>query len=89
MDLQLNDKTVLVTATARSSTVGLTKSLAKELVIGHVAYPAANPLGIRGVGEGGTLGPAAALAGAVGAAVGVAVDRLPITPSSLWELMTP
>ena len=31
MDLQLADKTVLVTATTRSSTVGLTKSLAKEL----------------------------------------------------------
>jgi hypothetical protein len=35
-----------------------------ELVIGHVANPAANPLG-------------------------VAVDRLLITPSSLWELMQP
>ena len=58
-----------------------------ELVIGHVANPAANPLGVRGVGEGGTLGPAAALAGAVGDALGVAVDRLPITPSGLWELM--
>ena len=60
-----------------------------ELVIGHVTHPAANPLGVRGVGEGGTLGPAAALAGAVGDALGVAVDRLPITPSGLWELMTP
>ena len=35
-----------------------------ELVIGHVANPAANPLG-------------------------VAVDRLPITPSTLWDLMQP
>jgi hypothetical protein len=26
------------------------------------------------------------LAGAVGDALGVAVDRLPITPSGLWEL---
>ena len=58
-----------------------------ELAIGHVANPAANPLGVRGVGEGGTLGPNAALAGAVGDALGLAVDRLPITPSSLWELM--
>jgi CO/xanthine dehydrogenase Mo-binding subunit len=48
---------------------------------------AGNPLGVRGVGEGGTLGPAAALAGAVGDALGVTVDRLPITPSGLWELM--
>lgn len=28
------------------------------------------------------------LAGAVGDALGVAVDRLPITPSRLWELMS-
>ncbi len=54
------------------------------LVIGHIANPAANPLG---VGEDGTLGPAAALAGAVGDALGIAVDRLPITPSGLWEFM--
>jgi carbon-monoxide dehydrogenase large subunit len=58
-----------------------------EITIGHVSNPAANPLGVRGVGEGGTLGPAAALAGAVGDALDIAVDRLPITPSGLWELM--
>jgi carbon-monoxide dehydrogenase large subunit len=58
-----------------------------DLTIGHVSNPADNPVGVRGVGEGGTLGPNAALAGAVGDALGVAVDRLPITPSSLWELM--
>jgi len=59
-----------------------------ELIIGHVSNPAANPTGVRGVGEGGTLGPSAALAGAVGDALGVAVDRLPITPSRLWELFS-
>jgi carbon-monoxide dehydrogenase large subunit len=58
-----------------------------EFIIGHVSNPAANPTGVRGVGEGGTLGPNAALAGAVGDALGIAVDRLPITPSRLWELM--
>ncbi|HUY48843.1 MAG TPA: xanthine dehydrogenase family protein molybdopterin-binding subunit [Streptosporangiaceae bacterium] len=58
-----------------------------ELTIGHVSNPADNPVGVRGVGEGGTLGPNAALAGAVGDALGIAVDRLPVTPSSLWELM--
>jgi carbon-monoxide dehydrogenase large subunit len=58
-----------------------------DFIIGHVSNPAANPTGVRGVGEGGTLGPNAALAGAVGDALGIAVDRLPITPSRLWELM--
>jgi carbon-monoxide dehydrogenase large subunit len=56
-----------------------------DLVIGHVARPAANPLGVRGVGEGGTLGPNAVLAGAVRDALGVHVDTLPITPASVWK----
>ena len=54
-----------------------------DLVIGHVARPAANPLGVRGVGEGGTLEPNAVLAGAVRDALGVHVDALPITPASV------
>ncbi len=57
-----------------------------ELVLGHLSEPADNPLGVRGVGEGGTLGPAAALAGAVEDALGVEVDRLPLAPALVWEL---
>ena len=56
-----------------------------EVVIGHVCKPADNPLGVRGVGEGGTLGPSAALAGAIGDALGITVDHLPMTPSRIWE----
>lgn len=56
-----------------------------DMVIGHVAQPAANPLGVRGVGEGGTLGPNAVLAGAVRDALGIAVDTLPISPASIWK----
>jgi carbon-monoxide dehydrogenase large subunit len=56
-----------------------------DMVIGHVENPAANPLGVRGVGEGGTLGPNAVLAGAVRDALGLAVDHLPITPDSVWR----
>ena len=56
-----------------------------ELTIGHVSQPADNPLGVRGVGEGGTLGPNAVLAGAVRNAVGVEIVDLPITPAKIWE----
>jgi carbon-monoxide dehydrogenase large subunit len=59
-----------------------------DLVIGHVTHPADNPLGVRGVGEGGTLGPAAVLASAVSDALGVDVNELPLTPARLWELLT-
>jgi carbon-monoxide dehydrogenase large subunit len=56
-----------------------------DMVIGHVAQPANNPLGVRGVGEGGTLGPNAVLAGAIADALGVRIDTLPITPASVWK----
>lgn len=58
-----------------------------ELVISHVAQPAANPLGVRGVGEGGTLGPNAVLAGAVHDALGIEIDTLPVSPSRVWEAL--
>jgi carbon-monoxide dehydrogenase large subunit len=55
------------------------------MVIGHVSQPANNPLGVRGVGEGGTLGPNAVLAGALSDALGIRVDTLPITPATVWK----
>ncbi|GAA5114553.1 xanthine dehydrogenase family protein molybdopterin-binding subunit [Pseudonocardia adelaidensis] len=60
-----------------------------DMVIGHVSRPAANPLGVRGVGEGGTLGPSAVLAGAVRDALGIDVDTLPISPGSVWKELQP
>jgi aerobic carbon-monoxide dehydrogenase large subunit len=56
-----------------------------DVVIGHVSRPAANPLGVRGVGEGGTLGPNAVMAGALRDAVGIPVNALPISPASVWK----
>lgn len=58
-----------------------------EMIIDHISVPADNPLGVRGVGEGGTLGPNAVLAGAVHNAVGVEILHLPITPAKLWEAL--
>ena len=46
----------------------------------HIEDPADTATGARGVGEGGTLGPAAALANAVSDALGTAVDELPLSP---------
>ncbi|MBV9662161.1 MAG: xanthine dehydrogenase family protein molybdopterin-binding subunit [Acidimicrobiales bacterium] len=58
-----------------------------DISIGHVSHPANNPLGVRGVGEGGTLGPYAVLAGAVGDALGVRIDHLPLTPNDIWSVL--
>ena len=58
-----------------------------DLVIEHLSRPADNPLGVRGVGEGGTLGPNAVLAGALADALGVRVTRLPLSPAVVWEAL--
>jgi carbon-monoxide dehydrogenase large subunit len=52
--------------------------------LGHVADPADNLNGVRGVGEGGTLGPYAAITNAVCDALrplGVTIDELPLSPA--------
>jgi len=54
----------------------------------HVEEPAANLAGVRGVGEGGTLGPPAVLANAVAdalAPLGVEPDELPLSPARIWR----
>jgi aerobic carbon-monoxide dehydrogenase large subunit len=45
-----------------------------------------NPLGIKGAGEAGVIPGAALLASAISDAEGFFVDRMPISPSELWEL---
>ena len=63
-----------------------------RLETSHIEEPAANLAGVRGVGEGGTLGPAAALANAVADALapfGVEPTELPLTPARLWSACKP
>lgn len=51
------------------------------LEVQHLEIPApASPTGAKGVGEGGTLAPPAALANAVADALGIDFDVLPLTP---------
>jgi CO/xanthine dehydrogenase Mo-binding subunit len=50
--------------------------------------PAAlSPTGARGAGEIGIVGPAAAIAGAVGNALGVCPTRVPLTPEHVHSLV--
>jgi len=49
---------------------------------------AVNALGIKGVGESGTIAPSAAIANAVEDALGEGcgdITRLPLTPARVWE----
>ena len=61
------------------------------LVVEHLEHPSVvNPLGIKGVGESAVIAPGAAIAGAVEDALadyGVLVDRIPLTPARVFELL--
>ena len=59
--------------------------------VAHMDFPSiVNPLGIKGVGESGVIAPAAAIANAVEDALadrGVLVDRVPLTPGRIFDLL--
>jgi aerobic carbon-monoxide dehydrogenase large subunit len=53
----------------------------------HTETPSPNnELGVKGVGEAGTIAVAATIANAVSDALGIPIDRMPISPSELFEL---
>ncbi|MGH7091095.1 MAG: xanthine dehydrogenase family protein molybdopterin-binding subunit, partial [Stellaceae bacterium] len=64
---------------------------APPLVLDHIETRSPrNPLGVKGIGEGGAIGPPAAIANAVEDALrssGAIVRRGPLSPSRTWELM--
>ena len=58
--------------------------------IHHTETPSpSNPLGIKGVGEAGTIPANAVIANAVSDALGVDIDRMPLSPLDLYELLHP
>jgi carbon-monoxide dehydrogenase large subunit len=59
-----------------------------EPVLFHTETPSPNNvLGVKGVGEAGTIPVAGAIANAVSDAIGIQVDTMPISPSQIFELM--
>jgi carbon-monoxide dehydrogenase large subunit len=62
-----------------------------EFELGHTEVPSPlTPFGLRGVGEAGTIPPAAAVANAICDALadfGVELDELPITPEAVWSAL--
>jgi carbon-monoxide dehydrogenase large subunit len=64
---------------------------APPLVLDHIESPSTrNPLGVKGIGEGGAIGPPAAIANAIEDALrplGVVVRRGPFSPRRVRELI--
>ena len=63
-----------------------------RLTLENVVSPSDTPLGVRGVGESGTLASPPAIANAVADALapfGVRIDRTPLRPDVVWELLHP
>jgi carbon-monoxide dehydrogenase large subunit len=59
-----------------------------EPVLFHTETPSPNnALGVKGVGEAGTIPVAAAIANAVSDAIGRPVDKMPLSPSELFDLI--
>jgi carbon-monoxide dehydrogenase large subunit len=47
-----------------------------------------NPLGIKGLGEGGAIAPPAAIANALADALRLSVNEIPLSPNRVLELMS-
>ena len=57
-----------------------------DVLLGHVEARGSNPLGIKGVGESGTVPAPAALANAISNALGgVELNSLPLKPDAIWR----
>ncbi|HEX6423316.1 MAG TPA: aerobic carbon-monoxide dehydrogenase large subunit [Acidimicrobiales bacterium] len=60
-----------------------------EPTIAHLETPSPlNPLGIKGAGEAGVIPGSACLAAAIEDAVGVRIERMPISPPELWAALS-
>jgi carbon-monoxide dehydrogenase large subunit len=58
-----------------------------NIEVHHIETPTPlTPLGAKGLGEGGAIGPAAAIANAVSNALGVPVTSTPLNMNSIWNL---
>jgi carbon-monoxide dehydrogenase large subunit len=58
-----------------------------EIEIDHLVTPSPlNPLGVKGAGEAGVIPGSAAIAAAIEDAEGIAITRMPISPSELFDL---
>jgi aerobic carbon-monoxide dehydrogenase large subunit len=77
----------LLTATLMDYAMPIAKYL-PDFELDHTVTPTTvNPLGVKGVGEAGTIGSTPAVAAAVADALGVAHVDMPLKPEKLWKII--
>ncbi len=77
----------LLTATLTDYAMPLTTELPSFETDSTVTPTPVNPLGVKGVGEAGTIGSTPAVANAVADALGVANVEMPFTSEKLWRII--
>jgi aerobic carbon-monoxide dehydrogenase large subunit len=77
----------LLTATLMDYAMPLSSDLPHFELDSTVTLTTVNPLGVKGVGEAGTIGSTPAVASAVADALGVAHVDMPFRPEKLWKII--
>jgi len=77
----------LLTATLTDYAMPIASELPSFETASTVTLTPVNPLGVKGVGEAGTIGSTPAVANAVCDALGVAHVDMPYTPEKLWKVI--
>ncbi|HEY6285655.1 MAG TPA: molybdopterin cofactor-binding domain-containing protein [Ktedonobacteraceae bacterium] len=77
----------LLTATLTDYALPIAPELPDFETASTVTLTTVNPLGVKGVGEAGTIGSTPAVANAIADALGVAHVDMPFTPEKMWKII--
>jgi carbon-monoxide dehydrogenase large subunit len=90
-ELRYDENGQLLSGTFTDYAIPTCLELPQEVLVGHMETPSPfHPLGAKGVGEGGTIPPPAAIANAVADALSdfnVKVNETPLSPDRIFNLM--
>ena len=77
----------LLTATLTDYAMPIAPELPSFEIDSTVTLSPVNPLGVKGIGEAGTIGSTPAVANAIADALGLAHVDMPFTPEKLWKII--
>ena len=77
----------LLTGTFMDYAMPIASELPSYELAHTVTLTTVNPLGVKGIGEAGTIGATPAVAAAIADALGVAHVDMPFKPEKLWKII--